>query len=168
MAILNTVMVSSSASVEYGILVTNKTGFSTIHHLNKDFESINPHIHTLVDARNNPVAAGLHYFVTAKKENPPTDVEVSLVEILPTYPAETIKWEAKDFLQGYLDFHQSFRFHAGGVSRKVNYSTRPSLVSFESFIEFVHAAFPNDYQNWKLLENDLRWVRKAFMLPTLP
>lgn len=168
MAILNTLMVSSTTQVEYGILLTDKVGCSSIYHLNKDFEKINPIIHTLVEARDNPIASGRHYFVNEKKENPPNDVEISLVEIMPTYPTETLKWEAKDFLQGYLDFHQSFRFQSGGIPRKVGYSNRPSLVSFESFINFFNEAFPTDYQNWKLLESDLRWVRKTFTLPTLP
>lgn len=167
MAITNTVMVSQSSLMEYAVVVTHPTGVATIHHINKNFNLLSQDIHDLVDARSNSTASGRHYFVSEKKDaNHP--FEVSVVEIAANNPKETVKWEAKNFLEAYQDFHYAFRFHPGAVTRKIGYSTRPPTVSLESFIKFMSTAFPIDYQNWKLVDPNLIFTRQAFAIPTLP
>lgn len=160
-------MINQSSQTEYGLVVTETTGISTIHHISKDFEKLSQDVLRLVDARSNPTASGRHFFISEKKDNT-VKVDVSVVEIAANLPKETYKWEAKTFQDGYLDFHQAFRFHPGAVTRKVAFGTRPSLVTFESFIKFVSVAYKADYDKWKLVDPDLMWIRKMFAIPTLP
>lgn len=166
MAITNTVMINQSSQLEYGLMVSEPNGITVIHHLSKDFEKLSQDVLNLVDARSNPTASGRHYFISEKTENKPK-AEISVVEIASNNPKETFKWEAKTFQDAYLDFHQAFRFHPGAVTRKVAFGTRPSLVTFDSFIAFVTAAYPADYSKWKMVDSDLAWIRKTFAIPTL-
>lgn len=150
--------------MEYALLITKANGTCTIHHINKDIESLDPIIADHIDVRANPMASGKHYFATNKEENPPKD-DVSIVEIAPTNLGGNEPWVAKTFQDAYLDFHHSFRAHPGATIRNVNGISRPSLVSFESFINFVKFAYPNDYNRWELVDPDLLLVTKVLAVP---
>jgi hypothetical protein len=168
MAISGTVMIAASSQNEYAVLVTEKTGVTHIHHLNKNHDLIDPYIFEIIEARANPVASGRHYFVNEKKSTPALDAEVSLVEIACNYPRAVNKWEALNFTDAYLDMHFGFNFHTGAVQRTIGYSKRPAMVTFTSFIKFMHQAYPIDYARWKLLDPNLEVVRRKFAVPTLP
>lgn len=167
MAINGTVMIQASAVIEYGVLVTNKAGISRIYHLNKVYDLLNPQVKKYVTARANSMASGKHYFVTAIADNPPKDLEISIVEINCNKLRETMKWDASRFQDAYIDFHTSVNGQPGAELRKVNGLIRLPTVDLPSFVEFMREAFPNDYNRWKMLESDLRWVRETFSIPTL-
>lgn len=166
MAITNTVMISRSSNMEYGLVLSHPNGVTEIMHLDKDFEQLDKEVLQYIDARFNPVANGRHYFVCEKAENKPK-IDVSIVEIAPNQTAAGYKWDALTFQDAYLDFHHGFRFHPGAVQRNVGFSFRPSLVTFESFIKFVAKCYKADYDKWKMVDSDLAWVRKTFAIPTL-
>lgn len=165
MSSLDKVMIAANSQSEYGILVVDNNGQNTIYHLNKDFEKINPFIKTLVGVNNSPLANGRHFFVAGKEET--QGKSIFLVEVFPNYPTEHLKWSAKNFLEGYLSFQRCIRVNPVKLNTEEKVY-KPSLLSFQSFINFMHQAYPNDYQNWKLLESDLRFVREALTIPTLP
>lgn len=159
------IMISSKSQLEFGIMLTDKNGVNTIYHLNKDFEKIDPIIHELVEVNLHPLAGNKHFFISAKEKPQGT---LYLVEVFPNRPMEHLKWEASNFLEGYLAFCRILRQNPINLSGKEVPLYKQTLPTFESFINFISKAYPNDYQNWKLIESDLRWVRKTFEIPVLP
>lgn len=166
MTIIDRAMISVNSQAEYGILVCGKDGVNTLHHLNKNFDKINASVHQLVEVINNQLSGGRHYFVG--KKDLVKDKTIFLVEIIPDYPADHLKWESKTFLEGYLNLHRKIRVHPVKLNEDKGQQYKPSLSSFESFVSFMHQAYQNDYQNWKLIESDLATARKVFSIPVLP
>ena len=167
MAVPNTIMVSKSSNNEYGVMVSHKNGLTTIHHLNKEFDKIDPFIHTLISCRPNNFSP-THYMISELEEGQRPKEEISIVEIVPNQQGMDTKFVAKDFTEGYLDFHHSFRFQIGAVHRKVGSLSRPPLITFASFIEFMVSAYPADYQKWKLADPGPNFVRRTLEVPNLP
>ncbi len=165
MAINNTTMISVASANEYGLLISLKNGVTKIQHINKDIEKVSEEVRNLVNVRPNTLNSR-HYFIDPR-DDIDTGIEVSIVEITPDTNGDGAKFQAKNFLDGYIDFHQNFRFSPGAVSRKINYNSRPATINFDSFVAFVKEAFPIDYENWKLIDPTLTNVRQCFTVPSL-
>lgn len=164
MAIQKTVMVSASSPSEFVLLVTTKVGITTIYHLHKNIESLNPAVYSFIVAEPNTIN-NRHYFVKAK-EGVSDSVDISIAEINPHTRDEGLKFKSADFLQAFVDLNNMFLFQPGALYREVSGKKLPFPISFSSFYNLIKEAYPLEFQQWSLVDPGMYRTRQHLSVIT--